>query len=71
MPCLNSPRRPGNAFPAGARLNLSRIGQAVMGGGGTADYLVEAVFSYPTVAESCKVAALDATNKMREIARLF
>jgi NAD(P) transhydrogenase len=42
-----------------------------MGGGGTADYLVEAVFSYPTVAESCKVAALDATNKMREIARLF
>jgi NAD(P) transhydrogenase len=28
------------------------------------------VFNYPTLAESYKVAALDATNKMRYIARL-
>jgi NAD(P) transhydrogenase len=48
---------------------LVHIGQAVMGCGGTVDYLVEAVFNYPTLAESYKVAALDATNKMRQIAR--
>ena len=48
---------------------LVHIGQAVMGCGGTVDYLVDAVFNYPTLAESYKVAALDATNKMREIAR--
>jgi len=33
------------------------------------DYLVDAVFNYPTLAEAYKVAALDATNKMRQIAR--
>jgi NAD(P) transhydrogenase len=27
------------------------------------------VFNYPTLAESYKVAALDATNKMRQIAQ--
>ena len=47
---------------------LVHIGQAVMGCGGTVDYLVDAVFNYPTLAESYKVAALDATNKMRQIA---
>jgi len=31
---------------------------------------VDAVFNYPTLAESYKVAALDATNKMRDIVRL-
>ena len=41
-----------------------------MGCGGTIDYLVDAVFNYPTLAKSYKVAALDATNKMREITRL-
>ncbi|POM23606.1 Soluble pyridine nucleotide transhydrogenase [Actinomadura rubteroloni] len=49
---------------------LVHIGQTVMGLGGTVDYLVNAVFNYPTLAESYKVAALDATNKMRHIARL-
>jgi NAD(P) transhydrogenase len=49
---------------------LVHIGQAVMGCGGTIDYLVDAVFNYPTLAESYKVAALDATNKMRQIARM-
>jgi NAD(P) transhydrogenase len=43
------------------------IGQAVMGNGGTVDYLVDAVFNYPTLAESYKVAALDAMNKLRMI----
>jgi NAD(P) transhydrogenase len=31
------------------------------------DYLVDAVFNYPTLAESYKVAALDAMNKIRQI----
>ena len=48
---------------------LVHIGQTVMGCGGTVDYLVDAVFNYPTLAESYKVAALDAVNKMRQIAR--
>ena len=49
---------------------LVHIGQAVMGCGGTVDYLVDAVFNYPTLAESYKVAALDAMNKMRSVSRL-
>ncbi|HEY3610872.1 MAG TPA: Si-specific NAD(P)(+) transhydrogenase [Pseudonocardiaceae bacterium] len=55
-----------HVFGTGAT-ELVHIGQAVMGCGGTVDYLVDAVFNYPTLAESYKVAALDATNKMREI----
>ena len=46
------------------------IGQAVMGLGGTVDYLVDAVFNYPTLAESYKVAALDAKNKLMAVERL-
>ena len=38
--------------------------------GGTVDYLVDTVFNYPTLAEAYKVAALDAMNKMRAVARL-
>jgi NAD(P) transhydrogenase len=49
---------------------LIHIGHAVMGCGGTVDYLVDAVFNYPTLAESYKVAALDVTNKIRQIDRL-
>jgi NAD(P) transhydrogenase len=49
---------------------LVHIGQMVMGCGGTVDFLVDAVFNYPTLAESYKVAALDAVNKMRAIARV-
>src|SRR5207248_1781709 len=58
-----------HVFGTGAT-EIVHIGQAVMGCGGTVDYLVDAVFNYPTLAESYKVAALDATNKMREIARM-
>jgi NAD(P) transhydrogenase len=57
-----------HVFGTGAT-ELVHIGQAVMGCGGTVDYLVDAVFNYPTLAESYKVAALDATNKMRQIER--
>ena len=49
---------------------LVHIGQAVMGCGGAVDYLVDAVFNYPTLSEAYKVAALDATNKMRALTRL-
>ena len=58
-----------HVFGTGAT-ELVHIGQAVMGCGGTVDYLVDAVFNYPTLAESYKVAALDAMNKMRQIAML-
>jgi NAD(P) transhydrogenase len=57
-----------HVFGTGAT-ELSHIGQAVMGCGGTIDYLVDAVFNYPTLAESYKVAALDAMNKLRRVAR--
>jgi NAD(P) transhydrogenase len=58
-----------HCFGTGAT-ELIHIGQSVMGCGGTVDYLVDAVFNYPTLAESYKVAALDATNKLRQIDRL-
>ena len=46
------------------------IGQAVMAHGGTVDYLVDAVFNHPTLAESYKVAAVDVTNKLRAVTRI-
>ena len=33
------------------------------------DYLVDAVFNYPTFSEAYKVAALDVTNKMRALSQ--
>ena len=48
---------------------LVHIGQAVMGCGGTLEYLVDAVFNYPTFAEAYKVAALDVMNKLRTLTR--
>jgi NAD(P) transhydrogenase len=57
-----------HVFGTGAT-GLVHIGQAVMGCGGTVDYLVDAVFSYPTLAESYKVAGLGATSKMRQVER--
>ena len=38
-----------------------------MGCGGTVDYLVDAVFNYPTFSEAYKVAALDVMNKIRAV----
>ena len=46
------------------------IGQTVMGCGGTVDYLVDAVFNFPTLSEAYKVAALDVSNKMRAVRNL-
>jgi len=49
---------------------LVHIGQAIMGCGGTVDYLVDTVLNYPTLSEAYKVAALDVSNKLRAVARL-
>jgi NAD(P) transhydrogenase len=46
------------------------VGQAVMGLGGTVDFLVDTVFNYPTLAEAYKVAALNAANKLRAVTAL-
>jgi NAD(P) transhydrogenase len=48
---------------------LVHIAQAVMGCAGTLEYLVDAVFNYPTFAEAYKVAALDVMNKVRTLSR--
>ena len=58
-----------HAFGTGAT-ELIHIGQAVMALGGTVDYLVDTVFNYPTLAESYKVAALDAANKLHHLRRV-
>jgi NAD(P) transhydrogenase len=57
-----------HVFGTGAT-DLVHIGQAVMGCGGTVDYLVDTVFNYPTLSEAYKVAALDVSNKLRAIDR--
>ena len=49
---------------------MVHVGQAVMGLGGTVDYLVDTVFNYPTLAEAYKVAALNASNKLRAVSAL-
>ena len=43
---------------------LIHIGQAVLAHQGKLDYFLNAVFNYPTLAETYKIAALDAFNKM-------
>jgi NAD(P) transhydrogenase len=56
-----------HAIGSGAT-DLVHIGQAVMAnGGGGLDFLVTAVFNYPTFAESYKVAALDAANRIKAL----
>jgi NAD(P) transhydrogenase len=47
-----------------AGTELVHIGQAVLVMGGTLEYFVNTVFNYPTLAETYKIAALDAYNKM-------
>ena len=44
---------------------LIHIGQAVLGLNAGLDYFLNTVFNYPTLAECYKVAALDASNKLR------
>src|SRR5664279_2468728 len=48
---------------------LVHLGQAIMTCEGRVDQLVDTVFNYPTLSEAYKVAALDAVNKMRAVAR--
>ena len=47
--------------------DLVHIGQALMNREGALDFLVSAVFNYPTLAEAYKVAALDALNRTRDL----
>ena len=44
---------------------LIHVGQAVLTLGAGLDYFLGTVFNYPTLAECYKVAALDASNKLR------
>jgi NAD(P) transhydrogenase len=46
---------------------IIHIGQAVMAHNGTADYFVNTVFNYPTLAECYKVAAMNAVNKLTHV----
>jgi NAD(P) transhydrogenase len=46
---------------------LIHIGQAVLAFGGTIDFFINNVFNYPTLAEAYKVAALNGSNKLRNI----
>jgi NAD(P) transhydrogenase len=50
-----------------AATELVHIGQTVMAAELPFDYLVEAVFNYPTFSDAYKVAALDAMNKLNEL----
>jgi NAD(P) transhydrogenase len=54
-----------------AATELVHIGQTAMAGGLTLDYLVDAVFNYPTFSDAYKIAALDAANRLNEIAQDF
>jgi NAD(P) transhydrogenase len=46
---------------------LIHIGQAVLTFSGTAEYFINNVFNYPTLAETYKVAAFNGLNKLRNI----
>jgi NAD(P) transhydrogenase len=46
---------------------LVHLGQAAMAGGLGVDYLVEAVFNYPTFSDAYKIAGLDAVNRLNEL----
>jgi NAD(P) transhydrogenase len=52
-----------------AATELVHVGQTVIAAGLSIDYLVDAVFNVPTFADAYKVAALDAANRLSEIAR--
>lgn len=47
--------------------DLIHIGQALMDRENALEFLVSAVFNYPTLAEAYKVAGLDALNRMRDL----
>ncbi|RIK87757.1 MAG: Si-specific NAD(P)(+) transhydrogenase [Planctomycetota bacterium] len=55
-----------HAIGSGAT-ELIHIGQAVMALDGTADYFINNVFNYPTLAECYKVAAYNGLNKLHHV----
>ena len=55
-----------HAIGSGAT-ELIHIGQTAMALGGKADFFVNNVFNYPTLAEAYKVAAMNGMNKLRHI----
>jgi NAD(P) transhydrogenase len=54
-------------FGTGAT-ELVHVGQAVMAGRLTLDYLLEIAFNYPTFADAYRIAALDASKTLNELA---
>ena len=46
---------------------LIHIGQAVLTFNGTAEYFINNVFNYPTLAETYKVAAFNVLNKLKNV----
>ncbi len=46
---------------------LIHIGQTVMALGGTADFFIDTVFNFPTLAEAYKVAAYNGLNKLSHV----
>jgi NAD(P) transhydrogenase len=55
--------RPAYVLGEGAP-ELIHIGQAALNFKGTIDYFIQNTFNYPTLAEACKIAGLDACNRM-------
>ena len=55
----------GNIFPAKTELHTPEITTQHVKG--MAEYFVDTVFNYPTLAECYKVAALNGLNKLRNI----
>ncbi len=50
-----------------AAAELVHIGQTAIAGRLGVDYLVDAVFNYPTFSDAYKIAALDAVNRLNEL----
>jgi NAD(P) transhydrogenase len=50
-----------------AATELVHVGQTAMAGRLVVDYLVDAVFNYPTFSDAYKIAALDAVNRLNEL----
>ena len=55
-----------HAIGAGAT-ELIHIGQTAIAFKATAEYFVNAVFNYPTLAECYKVAAMNGLNKLKGV----
>ncbi|MEV6810564.1 hypothetical protein [Micromonospora sp. NPDC051296] len=56
--------------PVGSRRHRDRPSDKRWWAAARSNYLVDAVFNYPALAEAYKVAALDAASKIRNITRI-